>query len=145
MNKPARYTKLPITIEAMEWDGTAKGANAIIDWALSHDATINYSCDLGGDGLCPEDEAKHYLVIRTLEGDMVARSGYWIIKGVEGEFYGCEPEIFAKTYGPEKRKVVIVDQGQQMSIHPGSPPASAATMQTMLDLTEHERHRNMLR
>jgi hypothetical protein len=31
---------------------------------------------------------------------MAARPGYYIIRGVEGEFYGCEPNIFHKTYGP---------------------------------------------
>jgi hypothetical protein len=26
--------------------------------------------------------------------------GDWIIKGVNGEFYPCKPDIFAKTYEP---------------------------------------------
>jgi energy-converting hydrogenase Eha subunit B len=38
------------------------------------------------------------LVIKTLEGDMLAAQGDYIIKGVEGEFYPCKPEIFEKTY-----------------------------------------------
>lgn len=38
------------------------------------------------------------LTIPTLEGDMVARYGDWIIKGVNGEFYPCKPDIFEKTY-----------------------------------------------
>ena len=38
------------------------------------------------------------MIIRTLEGDMLASSGDWIIKGVNGEFYPCKPEIFEKTY-----------------------------------------------
>jgi hypothetical protein len=40
------------------------------------------------------------LVIPTMEGDMVASPGDWIIKGVAGEFYPCKPEIFAATYEP---------------------------------------------
>jgi len=36
--------------------------------------------------------------IQTLEGDMLARIGDWIIKGINGEFYPCKPEIFEKTY-----------------------------------------------
>lgn len=40
------------------------------------------------------------LVIPTLEGDMHASFGDWIIQGVAGEFYPCKPEIFAKTYEP---------------------------------------------
>lgn len=38
------------------------------------------------------------LEIQTLEGDMVANIGDWVIKGVNGEFYPCKNEIFEKTY-----------------------------------------------
>lgn len=38
--------------------------------------------------------------IDTLEGTMTASPGDWIIKGVNGEFYPCKPDIFAKTYEP---------------------------------------------
>lgn len=40
------------------------------------------------------------LVIPTLEGAMTAQPGDWIIKGVNGEFYPCKPDIFDKTYEP---------------------------------------------
>lgn len=36
--------------------------------------------------------------IPTLEGVMEAQVGDYIIKGVNGEFYPCKPDIFAKTY-----------------------------------------------
>ena len=38
--------------------------------------------------------------IQTLEGVMTAQLGDWIIKGVQGEFYPCKPDIFAATYEP---------------------------------------------
>jgi len=38
------------------------------------------------------------VVIETQEGDMTARPGDWIIKGVKGEFYPCKPDIFEATY-----------------------------------------------
>ena len=38
------------------------------------------------------------LVIETLEGDMTADYGDWIIRGVKGEFYPCKPDIFEATY-----------------------------------------------
>ena len=40
------------------------------------------------------------VTICTLEGDMKAMPGDYIIKGVQGEFYPCKPDIFAKTYEP---------------------------------------------
>jgi len=36
--------------------------------------------------------------IRTLEGDMKLTKGDWVIKGINGEFYPCKPNIFEKTY-----------------------------------------------
>lgn len=38
------------------------------------------------------------IVIPTLEGNMLASIGDYIIKGVNGEFYPCKPDIFDKTY-----------------------------------------------
>lgn len=36
--------------------------------------------------------------IQTLEGEMTANVGDWIIQGVQGEFYPCKPDIFEQTY-----------------------------------------------
>ncbi len=38
------------------------------------------------------------ITINTLEGDMLASPGDWIITGVDGEQYPCKPDIFEKTY-----------------------------------------------
>ena len=38
------------------------------------------------------------LRIGTLEGTMTAQLGDYIIRGVNGEFYPCKPDIFEKTY-----------------------------------------------
>jgi len=38
------------------------------------------------------------LIIPTLEGDIEASVGDYIIKGVQGEFYPCKPDIFEQTY-----------------------------------------------
>lgn len=39
-------------------------------------------------------------VIHTLEGDMTAQIGDWIITGLRGEQYPCKPDIFEKSYEP---------------------------------------------
>lgn len=38
--------------------------------------------------------------VTTLEGQMVGPPGHYLIRGVEGELYPCDPGIFAKTYEP---------------------------------------------
>lgn len=40
------------------------------------------------------------MLIPTMEGNMRADIGDWIIKGVKGEFYPCKPDIFDATYEP---------------------------------------------
>lgn len=41
---------------------------------------------------------KGTLVIHTLEGTMTVSVGDWVIRGVQGEYYPCKPDIFAATY-----------------------------------------------
>lgn len=38
------------------------------------------------------------MIIHTLEGDMTAQVGDWIITGLRGEQYPCKPDIFEKSY-----------------------------------------------
>jgi hypothetical protein len=83
----ARYRKKPVVIEARqypvypgehitdaEYDGLADWANARFD---------------GGT---------YDIVIETLEGEMRAVEGDWIIKGTRGEFYPCKPGPFVDTF-----------------------------------------------
>ena len=43
-------------------------------------------------------KTKVEMVIPTLEGDMKASIGDWIITGINGEQYPCKPDIFEETY-----------------------------------------------
>jgi hypothetical protein len=43
-------------------------------------------------------QTPHATVICTLEGNMHADAGDWIIEGVKGEIYPCKPDIFDLTY-----------------------------------------------
>ena len=44
------------------------------------------------------------LIITTLEGEMEASLGDWVIRGVKGELYPCKSDIFAATYEPADEK-----------------------------------------
>lgn len=79
-----KYRKKPVVIEAVQWDGGN----------LSEIAT------LGGARTYEQDFTSNGLVIKTLEGNMTAKPGDWIIKGVKGELYPCKPDIFEQTYEP---------------------------------------------
>lgn len=81
-----RYRKLPVEIEAMEWDGTDYSAEEIVEWILTNSQDAWYSAE------------DNKIRITTLEGVLTASPGDFIIKGIAGEFYACKPEIFLKTY-----------------------------------------------
>lgn len=96
MSIPVKYRKKPVVIEAMQWDGSAESATPIINWVLDSGGTARYHEHLlDGEYIAHPDP---FLKIDTLEGVMIASTGDWIIKGVQGEFYPCKPDIFAKTY-----------------------------------------------
>ena len=74
-----KYRKKPVVIEAIQWIGNNLSE---IDNFIGRNV----------------DNKETTLVIHTLEGDMEASIGDYIIKGVNGEFYPCKPDIFDKTY-----------------------------------------------
>lgn len=83
------WRKKPVVIEAYKLPAelTLRGAPAWFNEA-SNNGTIRWC---GFDG---------YALIKTLEGEMRADAGDWIIQGVKGELYPCKPDIFAATYEP---------------------------------------------
>ena len=88
--KAQRFTKKPVTIEAIQWTG--KNLREVITFIDSHPDTWEAYADL---------VARDGLKIYTLEGEMLANVGDWIIRGVKGEYYPCKPDIFEATYSPE--------------------------------------------
>ena len=84
------YRKKPVVIQAWQLttDNVRKGIPLFIDKNIVH-----IFVEFHGT---PNE--RHYAVIETLEGNMQASEGDWIIRGVNGEFYPCKPDIFEKTY-----------------------------------------------
>ena len=72
-------TKKPVTIQAMLYDG-------------DNGAEVGLFV-----GAADRNDQNQFL-IHTLEGTMAADPGDYIIKGVQGEFYPCKPDIFEATY-----------------------------------------------
>lgn len=110
-----KYRKKPIVIDAVQWDG--KNLNEIKDfagknvefawmWQMDDDVPHDYLC----------------LIIHTLEGDMRASEGDYIIRGINGEYYACKPDVFEKTYEKVKedkskeKKVKEIRRGQDVYI-----------------------------
>lgn len=84
-----KYKKKPVIIEAIQ----LLNNNSSIEECLK----FIYNVFITDDDIETIKNDKH-IRIQTLEGDMKASFGDYIIKGVNGEFYPCKPDIFEKTY-----------------------------------------------
>jgi hypothetical protein len=81
---PKLYQKKPIQVEALQWTG--KNRREIFDFCTQ--SYFNTDFETGN----------LKLHVQTLEGNMEASVGDYIIKGIKGEFYPCKPDIFKLTY-----------------------------------------------
>ena len=88
-----KFRKKPVVIEARQL--TKDSLFPVMQW-------IDGDGGKTGEWCWDEDDDKfiveRYLTIETLEGNMKAQENDWIIKGVQGEFYPCKPDIFEATY-----------------------------------------------
>ena len=86
----AKFRKKPVEIEAVQFVYTCEGIRQLQEFC--------------GDAL--GKFAKGEVQIGTLEDGEhltvkhIATEGDWVIKGVQGEFYPCKPDIFEQTYEP---------------------------------------------
>lgn len=90
-----KFRKKPVVIDAIQL--TDKNVLQVYEWV--HDCVaIKTDIDLHKwDDYVQLIVAKG-MKIPTLEGKMVASIGDYIIKGIQGEFYPCKPDIFLATY-----------------------------------------------
>lgn len=82
-----KYRKKPVEIEVIKFDRSNKNEVHEFTNGMAYDFRTERS-----------PNGKSYCYIKTLEGDIVATEGDYIIKGVQGEFYPCKPDIFEMTY-----------------------------------------------
>lgn len=87
ISKRMKYRKKPVIIEAIQFEDNSDRIIEIHEFMGGDTIRVNY-----------EDKDNPYLKIETLEGIMKASVGDYIIKGVNGEFYPCKPDIFERTY-----------------------------------------------
>ena len=93
------YKTKPVFIEALQWTG--KKHREMFNF-LTNNTKENSSITLEEDtfriDLVNGDCQTGNLIIKTLEGEMLASVGDYIIKGLRGEFYPCKPDVFEMKY-----------------------------------------------
>ena len=88
-----KFRKKPVVVEAIQWTGSNLeeirnfvGSDLIEEYVEFFDIKRTLNKMLVD------------IAIDTLEGTMRVDYGDYIIKGVQGEFYPCKPDIFEQTY-----------------------------------------------
>lgn len=76
-----QYRKKPVVIEAEQYRS---------DLPLPFSSGDEKTPLFVGDGM--------RVYVETVEGPLHVSEGDWIIRGSQGEFYPCKPDIFALTY-----------------------------------------------
>ena len=102
-----KYRKKPVEIEAMQMPyESSNGAYEVYRWVEENTAG-SFDClpiiEGDEDAFWPEsgvsiDPRDGRMVVATLEGGHWVDLGDYVIRGVQGEFYPCKPDIFAATY-----------------------------------------------
>lgn len=81
MNTVKKYRKKPVVVEAIYYDG--HNVNQVVAFM---------GPSYRGNPISDE------LIVQTLEGALSVDVGDYVIKGVRGECYPCQADIFLETY-----------------------------------------------
>lgn len=93
----AKYRKKPVIIDA--WKLNLQDTRGVISlYEMVNNVDLSTVYMVSSTYVTNLVKDKGGLPIPTLEGVMLASDGDYIIKGVNGEYYPCKPDIFEKTY-----------------------------------------------
>lgn len=96
---PDLFTKRPVTIEAMKFEGSAGEMHAVYLWVQENtEGSYEYLSSEKPLTGCSIDPSDGTFIIMSLEGEMRVSLGDYVIRGIKGEFYPCKPDIFDASY-----------------------------------------------
>ena len=98
----AKYRKKPVIIEAVQYikGQEVPAVNFLGGYDINEHVPGNMSVhetDLAIFQSNWSDQSVS-ITIKTLEGNMEVFDGDYIIKGIQGEYYPCKPNVFEQTY-----------------------------------------------
>ena len=92
------YRKIPMTVQAIQWDGSASGAGDILDWV----ELLN----VGPDRIrfletneTPERKGP-LIELNTNQGVVYANPTDWVVWGTKNDVYPCADEVFKDVFEP---------------------------------------------
>ena len=104
-----KYRKKPVVVEALEFTGAHDFTERLQSFTDGASRKWVHKCEDDADifELSPTHYYINNNIPRTDDGDVdedamdakyIANKGDFIIKGLNGEFYPCKPDVFKKTY-----------------------------------------------
>lgn len=138
MTEAQKYTKKPVTIEAMQWDGTFDGYMDLAAWEgidvqwhprRTHDTSTNEETGVTSTFEREEPIEEHVrLFVAANDRWLPLEPQEWVLRDSRG-FYPCKPDIFEQSYGPAREKVPLVGETYRAEIPKMAPfgiPVTAA-------------------
>lgn len=99
-SKFKKYRKKPVVVEAIRLNSYAEEDIKNVLEFMGQTVNSDYITQEKFSEYCFMCRQGGGLPINTLEGKIKASIGDYIIRGVNGEYYPCKPDIFRKTYEP---------------------------------------------
>jgi hypothetical protein len=107
-----KFRKKPVVIEAIQYQDTNEAYESVCAFA---------------PGVHFEPAGFGRIVVSTLEGDVYASPGDYIIRGIKGELYPCKPDIFEATYEQVEQPMADDDLlSEQDDVYPKPEPVAWA-------------------
>ena len=116
-----KYRKIPVVIEATQWhkngdhpldecalvDGRFLSEGKVVRYFRRPDVPGGKPCEYCGKRM---DDHGWIDGARNGGAECTVCPGDWVITGVNGEYYPCKPDIFAKTYKPADESVTEIGE-----------------------------------
>lgn len=93
-----RYRKKPVVVEAIRLNSYAEEDIRNVLEFMGQTVNLDHITQDKFSEYCSMCRQGGGLPINTLEGEIKASIGDYIIRGINGEYYPCKPDIFRKTY-----------------------------------------------
>ena len=111
-----KYRKKPVIVEAIQFMDTPEGLRELVKFLGANVSILEYTLSpglvqfvakIGGNIIINyENPFNPFVSIKTPKGTLEAKLGDYIVKGVKGEFYPVEPDIFETIYEPIEEDAV---------------------------------------
>lgn len=85
-----KYRKKPIIIEAIQWVGG--------NYEILNDFCGLHWTRADVQNMPPQDEEQVIVYNMKEKQWLYVPIGHWIVRGIKGELYPCDPDVFEMTY-----------------------------------------------